>query len=93
MHHKYPDFIYKGKCEWMSGKHTLEQTDGGDQGKWRCRVCPAHEKVSEMCYINKFHELPLHKRECFQSYHMLKKHCNIWHVLIFISKYQIQASY
>lgn len=59
------------------GKHKLINivTSGRSSKPLRqCRVCAVHKKRSRTSFVCKFCEVPLHKGDCFERYHSLKKY-------------------
>ena len=59
------------------GKHKLINivTSGRSLKPQRqCRVCAVQKKRSRTCFVCKFCNVPLHKGDCFERYHTLKKY-------------------
>ncbi|XP_022914576.2 piggyBac transposable element-derived protein 4-like [Onthophagus taurus] len=59
------------------GKHKLINivTSGKSVKPQRqCRVCAVRKKRSRTCFVCKFCNVPLHKGDCFERYHTLKKY-------------------
>lgn len=59
------------------GKHKLINivTSGRSVKPQRqCRVCAVQKKRSRTCFVCKFCNVPLHKGNCFDRYHTLKKY-------------------
>ncbi|XP_017762744.1 PREDICTED: piggyBac transposable element-derived protein 4-like [Eufriesea mexicana] len=59
------------------GKHKLVNivTSGRSVKPQRqCRVCAVQKKRSRTCFVCKFCNVPLHKGDCFERYHTLKKY-------------------
>ncbi|XP_014472553.1 PREDICTED: piggyBac transposable element-derived protein 4-like [Dinoponera quadriceps] len=59
------------------GKHKLINivTSGRSVKPQRqCRVCTIKKKRSRTCFVCKFCNVPLHKGDCFERYHTLKKY-------------------
>jgi len=70
-----PKFDPPGRLSKDMKQHTLGKIVGKGKRKnplRQCRVCAAHQKRSETCFICQFCCVPLHPGKCFERYHTVK---------------------
>ena len=63
------------RLDSKAGKHVMVKIVGTDKKKYptrRCRVCIKRGSRGETRYICSYYTVPLHKGDCFASYHSLK---------------------
>ncbi|KAL6418704.1 hypothetical protein ACFW04_011862 [Cataglyphis niger] len=75
----YKNFLHKAALSLIEDRETEEQVNIVTSGKCRkplrqCRVCASKKKLSRTGFTCKYCNVPLHKGDCFERYHSLKKY-------------------